>query len=138
MRPFDSVILTEALSDHLPIGTKGTIVDQYQSSSEIFIVEFFTIDGETIDVCDVRSDQILVTLPDFFANEQIALVDNLPKYQLLRGQVGIIQERIGIGLYRVEFTTQKEQVYARITLHATQMMLLHWQPSVAKDQAKSV
>jgi hypothetical protein len=130
MRPFDSIILTEDLSDTMRAGTEGAIVDQY---AHVYIVELFDRDGKTLDVVDVRADQMTVTLSDFFAGERIALLADIPAYKLLRGQVGIIQERVGVGLYVVEFANTDGNT--RLTLHAGQMMLLHWHPQASQQSA---
>jgi hypothetical protein len=135
MRPFDSVVLTEDLSDKLRAGTEGTIVDQYQPATNVYMVELFDGEGNTLDVVDVRADQMLVTLADFFDGERIALLVDLPKHKLRRGQVGTIQERVAVGLYAVEFADIEGTAYARLNLHAGQMMLLHWQPAEAKQSA---
>lgn len=135
MRPFDSIILTEDLSDTLRAGTEGAIVDQYTHVEGVFTVELFDRDGKTIDVVDVRQHQMTVTLADFFAGEHVALLADLPGHKLLRGQVGVIRERVGIGLYTVEFADAKGTPYAHLTLHAGQIMLLHWQPSQVQQIA---
>ncbi len=109
MRPFDSVILTEDLSDTLHAGTEGAIVEAYDHADAVFIVELFDRDGKTLDVVDVRADQMTVTLADFFEGERIALLADIPAHKLLRGQVGVIQKRVGVGLYRVEFADYRQQ-----------------------------
>lgn len=129
MRPFDSIILTEDLSDALPAGTEGTIVERYEATDEVFTVELFDPDGNTLDVLDVRADQMTVTLADFFEGERIALLEAIPKHDLRRGQVGTIRRRVGVGLYEVAFEDTQGSTYAVQTLHAGQMMLLHWQPA---------
>lgn len=129
MRPYDSVILTEDLSEALPAGTEGAIVETYTQVDDVYIVELFDRSGQTIDVVDVRADQMVVTLADFYDGERIALLTDMPSYKLLRGQVGTVQERIGVGLYRVQFVDGSGQPYATLTLHAAQMMLLRWQPA---------
>lgn len=135
MRPFDSVILTEDLSDTLRAGTEGAIVEAYAHADGVFIVELFDRDGKTLDVVDVRADQMTVTLADFFEGGQIALLADIPAHKLLRGQVGMIKERVGVGLYRVEFAEPDSSPYASLTLHAGQMMLLHWQPAQTQQSA---
>lgn len=131
MRPYDSIILTQDLSDTIRAGTVGAIVDTYPHVDDVYIVELFDRDGDTIDVVDVRADQMAVTLADFSAGEQIALLADIPAYKLLRGQVGVIKERVGVGLYSVEFAVADGKPYASLTLHAGQLLLLHWQPAQA-------
>ncbi|MBN8590729.1 MAG: DUF4926 domain-containing protein [Anaerolineae bacterium] len=127
MRPFDTVILTTDLSANLPAGTEGTIVDTYALADDVYIVELFDRDGSTLQVVDVRADQMTVTLADFAPGERIALLADVPAHKLVRGQVGIIQERVAVGVYRVEFAGKA----ASLTLHAGQIMLLHWQLETA-------
>ncbi|MBX3063592.1 MAG: DUF4926 domain-containing protein [Anaerolineae bacterium] len=129
MRPFDSVILIEDLSDMLRAGTEGAIVDAYANVDDVFIVELFDRDGKTLDVVDVRADQMTVTLADFVAGERIALLADIPTHKLLRGQVGVIQKRVGVGLYQIEFAELGDNPPVSLILHAGQMMLLHWQPA---------
>lgn len=129
MRPYDSVILTADLSDSIRAGMEGAIVETYTQVDDVFIVEVFDRDGHTVDVVDVRADQMTVTVPDFFDGENVALLDDLPAHQLRRGQVGTIRERAGVGAYRVTFADRDGTSYADVVLHASQMMLLHWQPT---------
>ncbi|MBI5667413.1 MAG: DUF4926 domain-containing protein [Chloroflexi bacterium] len=135
MRPYDSIILTQDLSDTIRAGTVGAIVDTYRNVDDVYIVELFDRDGATIDVVDVRADQMAVTLADFFAGDQIALLVDIPAYKLRRGQVGLIQERAGVGLYQVEFADAEGKPFVRLTLHAGQMLLLRWQPGQARQSA---
>jgi hypothetical protein len=128
MRPFDSIILLQDLPDAgIKAGTQGAIVETYLQADDVFIVEFFDKEGNTIDVVDVRADQMSVTLPDFASGESIALLDHLPAYKLSRGQVGVIRQRTAVGVYDVEFKDTNGTSYAQVTLHAHQMLLLHWQ-----------
>lgn len=133
MRPYDSVILNEDLpEDNLKAGTKGAIVDAHSQLLDVFMVEWFDENDQTIDVVPVRAHQITVTLADFYDGEQIALLHDLLTYGLLQGQVGTIKKRTGIGVYTVEFVDTEGHVYAQVTLHANQMMLLRWQPVAVK------
>lgn len=59
----------------------------------------------------------------------------LTAHQLLRGQVGEIKAHTGPGVYDVAFTDASGTVYARVTLPARQMLLLHWQPTEAQRSA---
>ena len=69
-----------------------------------------------------------VSLADFFPGERIALLEAVPEQRLQRGQVGTIRERAAPGLYRVEFADTGGSAYASLLLHASQMLLLRWQP----------
>lgn len=129
MRPFDSVILNVDLPQYnIPAGTVGAIVETLSESDGAYLVEFFDKDHHTIDVVDVTAAQITVTLPDYFDGEQVALMSDLPQHHLKRGQVGHIEKRSAPGTYVVAFQDSQQQIYARLTLHASQLMLLRWQP----------
>lgn len=132
MRPYDSIILTEDLRDVLPAGTEGTIVETPDATDDVHTVELFDRDGHTIDVIDVRADQMTVTLSDFYDGERVALLADLPKHRLIRGQVGTIRERIGVGLYVVDFG---DPIHMSLTLHAQQMLLLHGLPTQSRQSA---
>lgn len=55
---YESCILTEDLPEHsLRAGTRGVVVD-FASSGRTCIVEFFTPDGDTIDVVFVEPGQL--------------------------------------------------------------------------------
>jgi hypothetical protein len=102
------------------------IVDDANSDKDIFLVECFDKDGNTIDVVSATADQLTITLADFHDGEAVALLHDLPAQRLLRGQVGTVKRRIGVGVYQVEFATGS--AHLQIPLHAGQMMLLHLQP----------
>lgn len=135
MRPFDSVVLNQDLPDYdIKAGTQGAIVEEFDNGNA-FMVEFFDDDNHTIDVVDVRADQLTLQLADFFDDEQIALIVDIPQHQLRRGQVGIIKKRIDVGLYEVEFSSKNGTVYARASIHANHMMLLYWQSQLDQRSA---
>ena len=133
MRPYDSVVLTQDVTDLLRAGMEGAIVETLADG--VYMVECFDADGKTVDVDLVRADQMTVTLVDFFDEEQFALLQDVPGHALRRGQVGTIQKRVGVGVYRVMFLDAKQVPYAELTLHASQMMLLHWQPAQTQQSA---
>lgn len=136
MRPFDSIVLNQDLPEHhIKAGTRGVIVDKYERAMDVFIVEFFDKDGKTIDVVDVRAEQMTVTLADFFDGDSVALLGDVPAHHLQRGQVGVVKERVGGGVYEVEFADSDGKPYARATLHANLLMLLHWQPHEVQSSA---
>ncbi|MCU0482104.1 MAG: DUF4926 domain-containing protein [Anaerolineae bacterium] len=127
MRPFDTVVLNEDMPEYgIVAGTEGAIVEDL-ANGEAFIVEFFDSDGHTIDVVTVYPNQITVVTPDFFDGEKVALTQDLREYQLLRGQVGTIEKRLGDGNYTVAFADQSGVIYAKANIHGTKLMLLHWQ-----------
>jgi hypothetical protein len=82
MRPYDSVIASEDLGEHIPMDTVGAVVDRYTRVDDVLIVEFFDRHGKIIDVTDVRVSQITVTLADFFNGERVALLIDLPAHHL--------------------------------------------------------
>jgi hypothetical protein len=127
MRVYDSVILNEDLPKHsIRAGTVGVIVDDFKSDEGIFLVECFDKDGNTIETVSARADQLTVTLADFHDGEAVALLHDFPAQRLLRGQVGTIKRRTGVGVYEVEFAIDG-RTQVKIPLHAGQIMLLHWQ-----------
>jgi hypothetical protein len=55
---FERAVLTTDLPDHgLQAGDVGTVVDVL-GDGQAYLVEFFTLDGETIDVVMVEADQV--------------------------------------------------------------------------------
>lgn len=59
----------------------------------------------------------------------VALLEDLPKAGLLRGQVGTIVERLAPGVYEVEFSDDSGRTYASRALRFDQLMHLHHEPS---------
>ena len=58
----------------------------------------------------------------------VALVEDLPKEGLVRGQVGTIVETWAPGVYEVEFADDSGRTYAMVALKAEQLMRLHHEP----------
>jgi hypothetical protein len=58
----------------------------------------------------------------------IALTADLPERGLTRGQVGTIVEKLGTGVYEVEFSDDEGRTYASLALRPDQMMALHYKP----------
>lgn len=58
----------------------------------------------------------------------VALVEDLPDRQLVRGQVGTVVEVLGPGVFEVEFSDDDGRTYAMLALTAEQLMVLHHQP----------
>lgn len=131
MRPFDGVMLNEDLPDYgLKAGTSGAIVEEYQNGAA-FTVEFLDDDGYTIDVVDVRAEQLTLVAADFQPGEQVALLIDLPEQRLRRGPGGIVPRRSAPRVYEVEFA----DTAGNITLRAEQLMLLYRQPIEAQSSA---
>lgn len=59
----------------------------------------------------------------------VALLEDLPDKDLLRGQVGTIVEALAAGVFEVEFSDDSGQTYATRALRADQLMRLHHEPS---------
>lgn len=58
----------------------------------------------------------------------VALTQNLPNLNLLKGQVGTIVEVYEPTVFEVEFVDLQGQTYAVETLNAEQLMQLHYAP----------
>ncbi|TVP65309.1 MAG: DUF4926 domain-containing protein [Leptolyngbya sp. LCM1.Bin17] len=58
----------------------------------------------------------------------VALIQNLPNLGLYQGQVGTIIEVYEPTVFEVEFVDLNGKTYAVETLHANQLMQLHYSP----------
>jgi hypothetical protein len=63
----------------------------------------------------------------------VALVEDYPKANLKRGQVGTIDEDYGDQVFEVEFVDLEGRTYAVEILGAQQLMQLHHQPAAAAE-----
>ena len=59
----------------------------------------------------------------------VALLEDLPKEGLVRGQVGTVVENWAPGVYEVEFCHDNGKAYAMVALKSDQLMRLHHAPS---------
>lgn len=59
----------------------------------------------------------------------VALTEDVPGCDLLRGQVGTVVESLGPGVFEVEFVDNDGRTYATVSLHARQLLVLHYQPA---------
>ena len=59
----------------------------------------------------------------------VALLENTPDGDLLRGQVGTVVETLAPRVFEVEFNDNNGQTYATRALRADQLMRLHHEPS---------
>ncbi|WP_414550414.1 DUF4926 domain-containing protein [Anabaena sp. CCY 0017] len=60
----------------------------------------------------------------------IALTDDIPEYNLLRGQVGTIVELLADGAaFEVEFSDKNGQIYESVGLTSAQIMVLYFEPA---------
>ncbi|WP_242541152.1 DUF4926 domain-containing protein [Phormidium pseudopriestleyi] len=58
----------------------------------------------------------------------VALTENLPDFNLHKGQVGTIIEVYEPDVFEVEFVDLQGKTYALETLRVNQVMQLHYQP----------
>jgi hypothetical protein len=59
----------------------------------------------------------------------VALTVDLPEYNLWRGQVGTVVERLANGTaYEVEFSDRDGHTYESVGLRPEQLMVLHFAP----------
>lgn len=58
----------------------------------------------------------------------VALTEDMPHTDLVRGQVGTVVEGPGPETFEVELTDDNGQTYALVPLHASQLIVLHYQP----------
>ena len=61
----------------------------------------------------------------------VAVLEDIPGSALQRGQVGTIVERLGPGVFEVEFSDDEGRTYATLALRADQLLELHHQPGKA-------
>ncbi len=59
----------------------------------------------------------------------VALTEDLPDKNLVRGQVGTVVESLGPGVYEVEFCDDDGRTFATIALRDSQLMVLHYAPA---------
>ena len=58
----------------------------------------------------------------------VALTEDVPAGNLLRGQVGTILQALVPGVFEVEFSDDEGRTYAMAALRADQIMVLHYEP----------
>lgn len=57
--------------------------------------------------------------------DTVALLDDLPKRRLKRGEVGTVVEFLAPDAYEVEFCDEEGQTYAELALRSEQLVVLH-------------
>lgn len=62
--------------------------------------------------------------------DAVALTEDLPEENLLRGQVGTVVEFLAPDVYEIEFSDTEGRTYALTTVHASQLMALHYTPAM--------
>ena len=56
----------------------------------------------------------------------VALMEDLPKRKLRRGQVGTVVELLDPGVFEVEFTDNDGRAYASLALKENQLLVLYY------------
>jgi hypothetical protein len=56
----------------------------------------------------------------------VALRENMPEYDLYRGQVGTVVEILAPQIFEVDFSDDEGQSYAMLALKAEQLLVLHY------------
>jgi hypothetical protein len=59
----------------------------------------------------------------------VALLEDIPDRELLRGHVGTVVETLAPGVFEVEFSNDNGQPYATRALRADQLMRLRHEPA---------
>jgi len=65
----------------------------------------------------------------------VALTEDLPARKLPRGQMGTAVERLGPGVFEVEFADNDARTFASLALKANQLLVLYYQPQEAAGRA---
>jgi hypothetical protein len=69
----------------------------------------------------------------------VALVVDLPQYNLWRGQVGTVVETLAEGTaFEVEFSDRNGRTYESLGLRPEQIMVLHFEPVPPNAKAEMV
>jgi Domain of unknown function (DUF4926) len=55
----------------------------------------------------------------------VALLQDVPKHSLRRGQVGTVVELLAPGVFEIEFSDNEGRTYATLALRVEQLMVLH-------------
>jgi hypothetical protein len=61
----------------------------------------------------------------------VALMEDLPKRKLRRGQVGTVVELLDPGVFEVDFTDNDGRAYASLALKENQLLVLYYHPQEA-------
>jgi hypothetical protein len=59
----------------------------------------------------------------------VALLEDIPDKELVRGQVGTVVEALAPGVFEVEFSDDSGQTYATRAVRVDKLMRLHHEPS---------
>jgi len=58
----------------------------------------------------------------------VALLDDIPSARLQRGQVGTVVETLAPDVYEVEFSDDDGQIYASVSVSASNLLPLVYEP----------
>ena len=61
----------------------------------------------------------------------VALLEDVPSHQLVRGQVGTVVEHLRPGVYEVEFSDDNGRTYESLALRPELLIVLHHKMSKA-------
>lgn len=61
----------------------------------------------------------------------VALTEDVPAHQLVRGQVGTVVETLSSGFFEVEFSDDSGRAYALVPLTPRQIIVLRYEPARA-------
>ena len=59
----------------------------------------------------------------------VALTEDIPQKNLLRGQVGTVVETLAPGVYEVEFCDDNGRTFAMAPVRESQLMVLRYRPA---------
>jgi hypothetical protein len=59
----------------------------------------------------------------------VALTEDIPQKNLLRGQVGTVVETLGPGIYEVEFSDDNGRTFAMASVRESQLIVLRYRPA---------
>lgn len=59
----------------------------------------------------------------------VALTEDIPQKNLLRGQMGTVVETLGPGIYEVEFSDDNGRTFAMASVRESQLMVLRHRPA---------
>ena len=69
----------------------------------------------------------------------VALIDDMPEYNLWRGQVGTVVEALANGAaYEVEFCDRDGRTFESLGLRPDQIMVLHYEPFAAEKASEDI
>jgi hypothetical protein len=61
----------------------------------------------------------------------VALLVDMPEHGLVRGQVGTVVDRLGEGVFDVEFSDDEGRTYAELSIREASLLVLHHRPVAA-------